>query len=251
MKIYLYIAFALLIFVSCGAKKQYMVTSMTGSYLPVETTDDPDRELTAFLAPYKSILDREMKKVIGHSALYMTTGRPESLLTNLTSDFMWELESSFNDGAAIDLALMNVYGIRAPIAEGEITLGDMFNVYSFDNSLVIVSLEGKYLTEVFKSYARMGGAGISKNVKLTVKDTELVEALVNGKPVDESKIYTIVTLDYLAEGNDGMEALLHAIDVKYTDLILRDYMVQRIRKLEEQGEKLTSALDGRITILGQ
>lgn len=244
-----YMAVAVLLLVACGPKKQYVITSMTGAYLPVTKTNGGSEEMADFIGFYTEILDREMNKPVGHSAQYMTTGRPESLLTNLTSDFMLDLDPSYNDGHPIDIAFMNVHGIRAPIAEGEITVGDIFDTYPFDNTLVIVQLKGKYLTELFKSYANMGGAGLSKNMKLIIKGNKLQEALIGGEPVDESKIYTIITLDYLAEGNDGMDALKNAESVKQTGVTLRDYMLDNIRRLEGQGQKLASSLDGRITIV--
>jgi 2',3'-cyclic-nucleotide 2'-phosphodiesterase (5'-nucleotidase family) len=243
------IPIAILLLVSCGAKKQYMVTSMSGTYIPVTTSSYGSEEMADFIAFYKEILDQEMNKVVGHSAQYMTTGRPESLLTNLTSDFMLQLDNSYNEGQPIDAAFMNVHGIRAPIAEGKITIGDIFDTYPFDNTLAIVKLEGKYLTKLFESYAAMGGAGLSKNIKLVIKDNKLQNASIDGKPVDESKIYTIVTLDYLAEGNDGMDALKNAISVEQTGITLRDYILDNIRKLEVQGQKLSSSLDGRITVV--
>lgn len=245
----LYIVAAALLFISCGSKKQYVITSMTGVYIPVIKTDGGSEELADFIGFYTEILDREMNKPVGHSAQYMTTGRPESLLTNLTSDFMMDLDPSYSDGHPIDVAFMNVHGIRAPIAEGEITVGDIFDTYPFDNTLTIIRLKGKYLTSIFESYANMGGAGLSKNVKLIIKGNKLQEASVGGKPIDENKIYTVVTLDYLAEGNDGMDALKNAESVKQTGVTLRDYMLDNIRKLEKEGQKLTSSLDGRITIV--
>jgi len=239
----------LIAFISCGAKKQYTVTDMMGTYIPVDKTPTPDPYMASYVNSYKSQLDSEMNKVIGHSAKYMNTGRPESLLTNLTSDFMMQLDRSYNDGEPVDAAFMNVFGIRAPITEGEITVGDIFDTYPFENTLTIVKIKGKYLLEIFTSYARMGGAGLSKNIKLTIKDNKLLESSINGKAVDRDKIYSIVTLDYLAEGNDGMEALKNAVSVKQTGIALRDYMMDNIKELEEKGQKLTSSLDGRITIV--
>lgn len=244
-----YLLTILLMVVSCGPKKTYTVVSMKGQYVPVTTTNHPDTELLAFVNTYKVQLDREMNKVIGHSAQDMSTGRPESLLTNLTSDLMLEIGTEYTQGKTIDIAFMNVHGIRAPIAKGEVTVGDIFDAYPFDNALCIVQLKGIYLTEIFESYANMGGAGVSKNVKLTVKNKKLTEALVDAKPVDKDKIYTIITLDYLAEGNDGMHALVKAGWKAETGIKLRDYMLESVIKMEEKGEKIVSKLDGRITII--
>lgn len=249
MKRIIYLLLTAMIAFSCGStKKPYAITSMKGEYIPVTTAAHGDAKLTAFVNSYKTELDKQMNEVIGYSAKDMTTGRPESLLTNLTSDLMTKVDTKYTQGKPVDLAFMNVHGIRAPMAKGEIKVGDIFDAFPFDNALYVVQLKGKYLTEIFDSYAQMGGAGVSKNVKLRIKNKKIVEATIDGKQVDENKLYTIVTLDYLAEGNDGMDAMKKAEWNAETGITLRDYMLDNVRKLQAEGEKLDAELDRRIII---
>ncbi len=249
MKRIVYLLLTTLILFSCSSsKKSYTITSLKGEYVPVTTATRADAKLETFVNSYKTELDKQMNEVIGYSAKDMSTGRPQSLLTNLTSDLMMKVDTKYTQGKSVDLAFMNVYGIRASIAEGEITVGDIFDAFPFDNALYVVQLKGKYLSEIFDSYAKMGGAGVSKNVKLRIKDNKILEATIDGKKVDEDKLYTIVTLDYLAEGNDGMEAMKQAKWNAETGITLRDYMLENVRSLREKGKKLDSDLDERIII---
>ena len=102
--------------------------------------------------------------------------------------------------------------------------------------------------EAFESYAKMGGAGISSTVHLEVKGEKLVSATVKGKPVDQNKTYTIITLDYLADGNDGMEAFAKATEVVEPGITLRDMMMNYVKEQTAAGKTVSSVLDGRITI---
>lgn len=247
MKRYYICLISIIIFASCS-KHQYIVTSMKGEYIAVKETAHPDKDMSEMVNSYKKQLDGHMGKVIGHSAQFMDIGIPESLLTNFTSDVMYQLDSSYTNGKHVDFAIMNVHGHRAPLPEGDITLGDIFSTYSFENELVLVSLKGSYLTDVFNAYARRGGAGISGNVKLIIKDKKPVDAKIDGKPVDNNKIYTIVTLDYLAEGNDAMDALKNAESATPIGLTLRDYILNYIKKETQEGREISSKLDGRITV---
>jgi len=197
---------------------------------------------------YKHQMEQTMGVVIGEAAQDMPYGSPESLLTNFTSDVMKMLDTKYTDGLPVDITLMNVNGHRAPIAKGDITVGDVFSTYSFENELVAVRLKGTDLNELFSQYAQMNGAGISGNVRLVIKERKLVSATVDGKPVDANKIYTIVTLDYLSEGNDGMGALKKAQSVTHTKMTLRDYILAYIKSETAKGNKISSKLDGRITI---
>jgi len=204
--------------------------------------------MVALVDGYKHQMEQTMGVVIGQATQNMPYGKPESLLTNFTSDVMKLLDTKHTEGVPVDITLMNVNGHRAPIAKGDITVGDVFSTYSFENELVAVRLKGTDLNELFGQYALMGGAGISGNVRLVIKDRKLVSATVDGKPVDENKIYTIVTLDYLAEGNDGMDALKKAQSVAHTKITLRDYILDYIKAETAKGNVISSKLDGRITV---
>lgn len=247
MKKILFVSLLITLSLPCFAQ-QYVVNSIKGEYIPVTSTNNPDKEIADTAAYYKRRMQNIMDQVIGSSAQYMPVGKPESLLTNFTSDVMSGLDAGYTGGQPADLAIMNVFGHRAPLPEGNITVGDVFSTYSFENELVVVRIKGSNLKEVFDGYASIGGAGISGNVKLVIKDKQLQSARINGLPVDRNRIYTIVTLDYLAEGNDGMKALKKAESVMNTGLTLRDFMMDYIKAKARNGEKISSKLDGRIVI---
>lgn len=236
-------------FILSCTQQRYAVTGIKGERIMIRESENNniDTDLQQFVNRYKSDMDREMSQSIGQSAMDMTYGRPESLLTNLTSDVMLSYaQSGYNPDC--DIALMNVHGHRANLAKGNITVGNMFEIYSFENTLAFVQIKGEYLLDIFDSYAKMGGAGVSSNVKLVIKNKKLISATVNGETIDKNKIYTIVTLDYLADGNDGMEALISAEQSDITNIVLRDVMMDYIKSKTSEGEIIASSLDGRITI---
>lgn len=233
---------------SCS-QQQYVATGLQAQRYAIVTADNaqPNAGLQALVDTYKVKLDNEMNQVIGVSTQDMTYGRPESLLTNLTSDVMQAYGSKYTNGTC-DLACMNVHGHRANLSKGNITVGNIFEIYSFENTLVLIKLKGSDLLDAFDSYAKMGGAGISSTVKLLIKDGKLQNATVKGLPIDKDKIYTIITLDYLADGNDGLEAFKNSTEVIEPCLTLRDAMMQYVKDQTANGKEISSVLDGRITI---
>jgi 2',3'-cyclic-nucleotide 2'-phosphodiesterase (5'-nucleotidase family) len=40
------------------------------------------------------------------------------------------------------IAVMNVHGHRATMPKGEITIGNFYEIYSFDNTIVFLDLKG-------------------------------------------------------------------------------------------------------------
>lgn len=243
----LWIACMAVLLLSCN--QSYRVTKMSGSIVEMNSSFDahPHRQMETLVQSYKTELDREMNVVIGKSAQFMEYRRPESLLTNLTSDVMKAYgDEHLQDGA--DIGVMNVHGHRATMPKGDITIGNLYEIYSFDNTITFLELKGKDLKKMFDAYARIGGAGISSNVKLVIDNRKVKSVTIDGKRIDKDRVYRIVTLDYLAEGNDNMSAFRNALSNVNTGITLRDVMIDWVKEQTRQGEEVTSVLDGRIVV---
>ena len=253
---YKYILYSLstLFIVSCSSYKQverqkqeYAIVSMSGHIVEMNQEQGTNDEMQTLVDKYKVTLDNEMKEVLGTSNEFMTYTRPESLLTNLTSDVMLQYGNKRLPNGA-DIAIMNVNGHRGFLSKGTITVGNLYEVYSFDNTITFLELKGEDLSKIFDAYARLGGAGISSNAHLIIRDRKIKSGTLNGEPLDNDKIYNVVTLDYLADGNDSMDAFKDAIKKTNTGVVLRDIMIDYVRNQTELGKDITSELDGRITI---
>ncbi len=248
-KISFWLLITALVFTSCK-QQRYTVTKISGTIVEMDESYDThsNKELEELVLSYKTILDKEMNQVVGTSTHLMDYGKPESLLTNFTSDVMKRHGDKLLPGGA-DIGVMNVNGHRATMPKGEVTLGNLYEIYSFDNTVTFLQLKGDDVQKMFESYARMHGAGISSNVKLIIKDRKVEEVTIDGKPIDTDKVYNIVTLDYLADGNNGMEAFLDALEVDNSGVTIRDVIIEYVKEQTALGNPLTSKLDGRITII--
>ncbi len=233
---------------SCS-KKQYVVTDVQGSRILMDSTWESKMspETRNLVEKYKKQLDDQMNEVIGEAAATMKSATPQSLLTNLTSDAMKQYGEKYSK-QAVDFAVCNVHGHRAMLAQGPITVGNLFEVYSFDNLLVILDLEGKFVKELFNYYASNEGEGVSSDVQLKINNKKVESLTIGGKPVKDDQIYRIATLDYLADGNSGMSALTKATKTFDTGVTLRDVMIDYVRKCTAEGKKIDSKLDNRIII---
>lgn len=244
----LWFTFAVLLLIAC--KPTYRVTDISGTIVAMDASYDspPNQGMQSLVNTYKTELDKEMNVVIGKSAQFMDYKRPESLLTNLTSDVMKAYgDEHLPDGA--DVGVMNVHGHRATLPVDEVTVGNLFEIYSFDNAITFLELKGSDLKKIFDAYARIGGAGISSNVRLVIEDNKVKSVTVDGNPIDINRVYHVVTVDYLAEGNDNMAAFRNAISSNYTGVTLRDVMIDWVKEQTRQGKEVDSVLDGRITIV--
>jgi len=233
-----------------SCKSQYRIADINGTIIEVDSTFDTQShtKMHNLIHSYKVDLDNEMNEIIGNSVELMEYKRPESLLTNLTSDVMKEYGDEHLPNGA-DIGVMNVHGHRATMPKGPVTVGNLYEIYSFDNTITFLELKGTDLKKMFDAYARIGGAGISSNVKLVIEDRKVKSVTIDGKQIDDDKIYQIVTLDYLAGGNDNMNAFLNAVSVTDTGITLRDIMIDWVREQTRQGNEIKSVLDGRIEVI--
>ena len=103
--------------------------------------------------------------------------------------------------------------------------------------------------DLFVQIAKLGGEGLSGARLVITKDGKLKDAKINGQEIEPDKLYTVATLDYLAEGNDGMTAFLEATErVCPEKATIRQIIVNYIEEMEKKGKSVTATLDGRITV---
>jgi len=203
-----------------------------------------------FITPFKDSLDLKMNIVLGDAPETMVRTRPQSLLGNFAADALLELGEKYY-GHKMDVGIMNVGGLRSDLDRGNVTLGTMYRIFPFENTLTILELKGKYLEKLFKSIAGKGLEALSGvNITLsTIKDrTEAVDIKVGGEPIDPERTYYISTIDYLAEGNDGLTALTNAHKITNTGMLLRDVMTKYVQDLTASGKKVASKLDNRVIV---
>lgn len=204
-------------------------------------------KMQEIMTGYKTIMEKEVSRVIGKCTKLMTAKAPESLLSNFLSD---QLLAKANEISAepVDVSIINLGGIRAPLNEGPVTIESIYKIMPFENELVIVKLKGKDLRSIFENIAREGGEGVS-NIKMEVKAGKIQSLTIGNMPLDDEKFYIVATMDYLAEGNSGMTAFLNASERINTGIRVRDVYIEQVEKITARGETINAFLDGRIKII--
>lgn len=244
----------LLMFTACHPSRQvgqYEVTNVKGSMIAIDSTWDanPDSSAIALLKPYKDSIDHVMYEVIGTSDQTMDKGQPESLLSNLVADVL-RLSTKQVLGKPADVGLMNMGGLRSILPKGKITVNAVYEILPFENSLCVITLKGKYLNQLLDSVAKLHGEGVSGIRMEITNEGKRMGTTVDGKPIVDDQNYTVATIDYLADGNGSMTALLQNEGRICPDgATLRGLFLDYVRKQTADGKVVTSKKDGRITII--
>jgi 2',3'-cyclic-nucleotide 2'-phosphodiesterase (5'-nucleotidase family) len=134
-----------------------------------------------------------------------------------------------------------------------VTYGDVLDVSPFENKICLLSLSGEKVLELFRQIASRGGEGVSHGVQLKItKSGKLVEAILNGKPIDPQATYRVATLDYLAQGNDQLVAFKSGVNVlspKSKDNNARFIIMDYFREKCSGGRALAPIVEGRIKVV--
>ncbi|MBM6991794.1 MAG: 5'-nucleotidase C-terminal domain-containing protein [Prevotella sp.] len=240
---------------AASCRTHYTMTSISRTRIVVDKRYDarPDAAAMAFIQPYRHEVDSLMTPVVGQVSHYMFSRRPESPLSNLLTDILMSAGSTYQEHP--EFAVYNMGGIRAALAQGPVTLGDILDVAPFENKICFLTLSGNKVMELFRQIAMRGGEGVSHGVELVIsKDGKLLKALIDGAPVDENKAYRVVTLDYLAQGNDQMTAFKSGTDVhspKGKQDNVRDLITNYFRNCTAKGIIVDREVEGRIKIVDE
>lgn len=205
-----------------------------------------DRAIIEFLQPFSHAVDSVNNLVIACSEYDLPKERTGGL-ANLTADMGLAIGREIADSlretginiSAVDLALMNVGGIRHHMPKGVITEGQILSTYPFSNRFVLIGVKGADFIEAMRVSASKGGEAVSGNIRV-VSDSvgNLRRVIIDGKEMDPEKEYIVATIDYVAEGNDDLVSLANHRKIWEGDEEVAQPFLRWIRRQNELGLKI-------------
>lgn len=160
----------------------------------------PNSEVLELIKNYQDYIDKG-NEVIGYTNYKLS----KSVLGKNAVDAMQE---EFN----VDIAIINTGGIRETLSSGNITISNVFDVFPFNNKIILTELKGSAV----KSLYQRNGSYLYFNSSFNINN------------IDISKTYKIAVIDYVFTGVYYLEFK----NVKYTDteVLLRDVFIEYIEE---------------------
>jgi 2',3'-cyclic-nucleotide 2'-phosphodiesterase (5'-nucleotidase family) len=220
-------------------------------------TVTPDPEVAAEVAKFEAELSREMDVPLATTMVELdsrnaTVRTREAAIGNLVADAM-------RASSKADVAITNGGGIRAGRVYPpgtKITRRDVLAEMPFSNRVVTVTITGAALKRAIENglaqLPNAGGrfpqvSGMTVTATLRRPPGERVTAIrVGGAPLDETRLYTVATNDFLARGGDGytmFAAAARQLADSDAPLLANEVMVY-LRKLGT----VTTGVEGRIVV---
>jgi 5'-nucleotidase len=198
----------------------------------------------------------EVKKVV-----LATAARPiehERFRESELGDFVTD---AMRAATGAQVALMNSGGIRSGWEQGPVTFGSVFRSLPFDNAVVKARVTGKELKLILRiaesgsrgffsvSGVRMRlvhpdadapGTDLNGDGKLDAWEVNrmLELRLEDGSEIQDSKMYTLATLDFLLTGGDDLSWIMLKIPQDRQEppvALVRDAVIQRMKLLAASG----------------
>ncbi len=196
--------------------------NISGSKVSINVDSNEKQEISSFISPFKDSMDRAMNLVLAESSIAMEVGRPSSILGNWASDALFVNQTRTVKLSEPIFCLLNTGGLRSSIGKGPVTLGDIFRIMPFENSVVWLRMPLASLDKIQSYLQQSGGEPISNALMINGKLT------VNGVS-ENTKYIWVITTDYLANGGDRMDFFQDAIERNDKKILLRDVFIEEAK----------------------
>jgi 5'-nucleotidase len=224
-----------------GTTRTAFLGQLTGT--AEQIADDPDA-LTA-LAPYKQAIETLKTQVIAtvtedlwHVRIPgMTHTISGEVLTNgsyiapyVIESYLWKASAL---AAKAEIGVINAGGVRIDIPKGNLTMGQVYELQPFGNTLFVLKVTGKELKDALDGAVTLATqatspstgafpypagfrytADITKPVGSRLTTLEINKA-GTWTAMSDTTTYTLVTLSFVAGGGDGYTAFKNATTYRY------------------------------------
>ncbi|MCA0278315.1 MAG: 5'-nucleotidase C-terminal domain-containing protein [Proteobacteria bacterium] len=236
-----------------------VVKEAKGDPIYLDNSIKPDEAVLARIKELGAPIEELKNKEVSETTALIDGSREncrarECAMGNLISDAI--LDRVKDQGVTI--VFQNGGGIRASIDQGVVTMGEVLTVLPFQNTLATFQLSGKDIVASLEAgvseieegkgkFPQVAGLkyAFDKSVAANAGRVKSVEVMDGGawKPIDEAKVYTVATNNYVRQGGDGYKLFASNATNAYDygpslEQVVADYL--------GKNRPFTPKLDGRI-----
>lgn len=208
--------------------------------IPVNNCIPEDKSIAAEVNLLSQKADNITKNTVGFLNTPLDS-RKNSLRSGLTTAGLLITEAIKSKYPDIDIVMQNSGGIRGNkyINAGPITLADIFELYPFENTIVLLKLSGSDIKSILETgtaslfndnSSSLQTNGLDYTVDLSQKEGSRVsEIKVNGIPLNPKCYYKVAVNDFMFGGGDGFFQFKKAKKVIKTNILLQNLIINYVK----------------------
>jgi 2',3'-cyclic-nucleotide 2'-phosphodiesterase (5'-nucleotidase family) len=207
---------------SLSACSYHFTAGSTAKNVPLEPTSAVDSSVLRFIQPFSDSLAAQMNVILGKAPVNFIVSVPSSNLMNWSADALFVEETKTVKMSEPAMVILNAGGLRASINQGTVTVGDIYKLMPFDNTVAWVRLPIDRIAEI-ESFLKT-----SKGMPLSNATYEKGKLTLNGLNENHTHFW-VITSDYLAKGGDKMNFFMNPTEFVSTNRNLRDVFMQAVK----------------------
>lgn len=239
---------SLLWIASCKHPEMVYHTKMTQYTFNKDSLAGNFQPALTFIQPFKDSLNKNMNFPLVYSQQVLSKELPEGKLGNYCADAILRqaiVKCKEMNLATPDFCFLNHGGLRAPLPQGIITIGNVYELMPFENELVYITVQSNIKDSILQWIAMKGGAPIS-GIRCKISGDAAKDVLIlNDSNLTREK-YNIITSDYLANGGDGLFILKTENKISL-GIKVRDAFINDLKIIGDKKDSLFVQKDGRLT----
>ena len=244
-------------------------------------------ELSSAVESALQVLQEKLGQVVASTSVELTiydpeakdsSGNPVRMVRRAETNLADLCTDAFREILGSDIAILNGGAIRNSIAKGDITYGDILDVFPFENQCSVIEATGQQILDALEWGARSvpdeNGAflqvsGLTYEIDSSITSSctsdesnmftgvsgerRVKNVMIGDEPIDPDKTYTVGSIDYvLIKNGDGQTAFNGCTVVKSMVMVDNQLLIEYITNnldgtIGDGYEDLTG--QGRITIL--
>lgn len=232
-----FVLFLTFLFVVGCSPQKYQVTKIEGKEIIITDKTAEVVEIENFIKPYRDNIDKDLSKVLAIAPKTLDkNGEWQTPMGVFLADITFEKSNKIfqsREKKTIDICLLNHGGIRSTISKGNVTARTAYEVMPFENSAIVIALKGEQILEIVNYIISEKKPHPLSGMTFTIdKNNTPKNILVQGKPIENEKIYYVVTSDYLSNGGDNMVFFKKAVQKFDLDYKLRNIIIDYFHEVD-------------------